>query len=145
MQLLTRDEEIILKSLFPDKKRWLRDIVDKNPGFNATTAKRSLKKLEKQKLVVSDKSRDWRRGQKINFTLTTRGKSVASKLFVGDAGKELFIKILGNLLELSRSYDGEGVREAEIAIDIVNSIDTKEAGEGIEIIVTDLRNSLVRK
>jgi len=144
-ELLTRDEEIILKSLFPDKKGWLRDIVDTNPGFNTTTAKRSLKKLEEKKLVVSEKNQDWRRGQKIHFALTARGKSIASKLIVGDAGKDLFIKILGNLLELSKSYDGEGAREAEIAIDIVNSIDTIEAGKSIEKIVTDLRNSLVRK
>lgn len=143
-ELLTRDEEIILKSLFPDKKRWLRNIVDINPGFNTTTATRSLKILKRKKLVVSD-NQDWRRGRTIHFALTLRGKSIASKLIVGDAGKDLFIKILENLLKLSRSYDGEGTREAEIAIEIVNLIDTKEVGESIEKIVTDLRNSLIRK
>jgi len=88
------DDMRVLKYLFPDHKKWLRNITDKNIGFNTTTAKRTILKLEKKGYVANDKTQSWRRGQKIRYFLTTEGKIATSQIIAGEAGKGLFINIL---------------------------------------------------
>lgn len=136
------DEMRVLKYLFPDNKRWLRNITDTNNGFNTTTAKRTIMKLEKKGYVANDKPQNWRRGQKINYYLTPKGKIATSQIITGEAGRVLFVKILEKVLDLAQSWDGSGEKEAETAIDIVNLLDNKETGENIEQIVIDFLKSL---
>ena len=139
------DEMRVLKYLFPDHKRWLRNITYKNIGFNTTTAKRTIMKLEKKGYVANDKTQSWKRGQKISYYLTPKGKIATSQIIAGEAGKNLFINILEKVLDLAQSWDGSGEKEAETAIDIVNLLDNKEAGENIERIVIDLLKSLEKE
>lgn len=136
------DEVRVLKHLFPDKKAWLREITYKHNGFNTTTAKRTIMKLEKKGYLANDKTQSWKRGQKISYYLTPKGKIATSRIIAGEAGKDLFINILEKVLDLAKSWDGSGEKETETAIDIVNLLDNKEAGEKIEQIVIDLLKSL---
>jgi len=122
---LSKEEEKVLTALFPDKRLWYREfhseyeIADK-------PLRRSLKKLQKSKYIIKDKPQEWKRGMKIPYHLTRKGKHTAARLIIGERGRALFTEVLEKTMAISDLHDDEGEKVLELALDIVNMLDDKE-------------------
>jgi DNA-binding PadR family transcriptional regulator len=122
---LSKEEETVLTALFPDRRLWYREfhseyeIADK-------PLRRVLKRLQRSRYIVKDKPQEWKRGMKIPYYLTRKGKHIAARLVIGEKGRDLFTEVLERIVAISNLHNDEGEKVLELALDIVNMLDDKE-------------------
>lgn len=115
-------EEKILKELFPKKKLGHRELT--YTGIADKPLRRGLKRLQKDGFI--DVLPGWKLGKKKPYHLKPKGRRAASRLIVGEVGKELFFRVLERLESIAKLPDDEGERVAELALEIVNMLEGKE-------------------
>ena len=116
-------ERKVLMRLWPNKKLWYRALVNEIPDRRL---RRSLESLQERGYIVRDEPPTWKRGMKKCFHLTHQGQRATDRLLVPEKKGELFLQILKILEAISELHDDEGERVAELALDLVNLLDTRE-------------------
>lgn len=123
-------ERKILIRLWPDKKLWYRFFA--NREIANRPLERSIKSLQKRGYIAREESPEWKRGMKKHFWLTRQGLRAVSRLLVSEKGGELFLQILERVEAISELPDDKGERVLELALDIVNILDTKEKSRKVK-------------
>ena len=133
-------EKKILIRLWPDKKLWYRFFA--NCEIADRPLRRSIKSLHRRGYIARDEPPEWKQGMKRHFWLTRQGWRAASRLLVARKGGELFLQILEKVETISELPNDEGERVLELALDIVNMLDTKEKARKVRDVLVDLIKQL---
>lgn len=133
-------EKKIIVRLWPDKKLWYR--VFANREIADRPLRRSIKSLCRRGYIARDEPPKWKRGMKKFFWLTQQGKRAANRLLVTWKGGALFLQILERMEAISELPDDEGERVLELALDIVNVLDTKEKSSKVRDTLVELIKQL---
>jgi predicted ArsR family transcriptional regulator len=96
MENLDMYDMVILHALFTERKVNFSSLEQFQ--IAKKTRRRHLDKLEKWRLIQSDKTASWRRGQSVNYTLTDKGINS----FIRIAGKDVLqaFKTLSGILDV---------------------------------------------
>lgn len=135
----TGAEKKLLMRLWPNRKEWYRSLVLE---ISRRRLEKSLRNLERRGYIARDEARSWAKGRKKFIELTDQGRRAASRLLIAGKGGKLFIQILEDLEAISKLPSDKGEKVAELALDIVNVLDTEEKSEKVRDVLSHLIKQL---
>lgn len=118
IEKLNEVEEKILEALFREKRLWYREFLVM--GISDKPLRRSLERLQERGYIVKDMPTGWKRGMKIHYYLTSVGEQLATRLIVGNEGRDIFLQVLDKMVSITELYDDEGDKVLEVALEMVN-------------------------